>query len=353
MDRIHKKMANILYGLCSVGLGHAIRSKSIIENLERKGHKVFIIASHGAFDYLSKSFEHVYNIEGFELVFKNNKVVSFRTFLRNIGKFNPENYSHLREVFEKIKSFKPDLVLSDWESYSTVVARALNIPLIRVDNQMYLVYGEYHVPLRYWSQYWKSRIVLRLLVRKADKYVVMLSPGMKLKKGNDLYPSGPLIREEVRKLRPKKEDFVLVYDSTRSHKKLLSILQKVNSKFVVYGSERVAKDGNITFKGFDDVGFTKDLAKCKAVITTAGFTLINDAIYLGKPMLILPIKKHFEQILNAVYVKENKYGEMYTDLRSFQIKKFLRRLGRYKWSRPEYGTDIYQVLDRAIEDALK
>ena len=50
-------MARILYGVISIGLGHAIRSKVIIDHLKKKHHKVLIITSHGTYDYYKKIYE--------------------------------------------------------------------------------------------------------------------------------------------------------------------------------------------------------------------------------------------------------------------------------------------------------
>ena len=70
-------MARILYGLCNVGMGHAIRSKVIVSELIKK-HDVKIVASGFTYSYLKKHFgSRVINIEGFELAFKKNKIAFF------------------------------------------------------------------------------------------------------------------------------------------------------------------------------------------------------------------------------------------------------------------------------------
>jgi uncharacterized protein (TIGR00661 family) len=51
-------------------------------------------------------------------------------------------------------------------------------------------------------------------------------------------------------------------------------------------------------------GFLHDLARCKGVIATAGFTLITESLHLGKPYLALPMRGQFEQELNALLLAE-------------------------------------------------
>ena len=55
---------------------------------------------------------------------------------------------------------------------------------------------------------------------------------------------------------------------------------------------------HITYKPFSKDGFLQDLASCKAVMATAGFTLMTESFYLRKPYLTLPMRGQFEQEIN-------------------------------------------------------
>jgi uncharacterized protein (TIGR00661 family) len=50
------------------------------------------------------------------------------------------------------------------------------------------------------------------------------------------------------------------------------------------------------------------LSTAKAVIATAGFTLMSEALYLGKPYLAFPMQGQFEQHLNAHMLDLLGYG---------------------------------------------
>jgi UDP-N-acetylglucosamine:LPS N-acetylglucosamine transferase len=50
------------------------------------------------------------------------------------------------------------------------------------------------------------------------------------------------------------------------------------------------------------------LASAKAVMATAGFTLISEALHLGKPYLAMPMKGQFEQELNGLLLADLGYG---------------------------------------------
>ena len=42
------------------------------------------------------------------------------------------------------------------------------------------------------------------------------------------------------------------------------------------------------------------LASCNALVTTAGFESVCEAMYLGKPVMMVPVPNHFEQECNAM-----------------------------------------------------
>ena len=128
-------MARILYGLCGVGIGHAVRGKVIIDHLKRK-HEVMVICSSRPYDYLKNKFNKVHKIEGFELIFRNNSIADYLTILKNLKKIYRLNLEKLDKIMEE---FKPNLVISDWETFSSIYAKKNDIPLIIIDNQHFLI----------------------------------------------------------------------------------------------------------------------------------------------------------------------------------------------------------------------
>ena len=57
-------MTKILFGVCGVGYGHAVRSRILIEYLKKK-HEVMIIAGMCAHSYL-KDLKNIYWVDGLE-----------------------------------------------------------------------------------------------------------------------------------------------------------------------------------------------------------------------------------------------------------------------------------------------
>jgi len=139
-----------------------------------------------------------------------------------------------------------------------------------------------------------------------------------------LFP--PILRCDVLEKPVSDAGFHLVY-LTNGYDSLIGILHQFpGQSFRVYGQRSAGNDGNIVFCDPDPDGFVEDLAVCRSVISTAGFTLISESMYLGKPQLALPIKGQFEQQLNAICLAESGYG-MQADRASVEVlEAFFDRL---------------------------
>ncbi len=68
--------------------------------------------------------------------------------------------------------------------------------------------------------------------------------------------------------------------------------------------EKLEIDFNIHWHPIDGSNFDKDLINSKGVITAAGFQTTAEALFLEKPLLIIPIPKQYEQWCNAEALKE-------------------------------------------------
>ena len=143
-----------------------------------------------------------------------------------------------------------------------------------------------------------------------------------------LFP--PILRRAVLETQPTRGDHILVY-LTSGFESLLEQLETFpRERFLVYGYDRNERHGPCQYRPFSRDGFLADLATAKAVIATAGFTLISEALYLKKPYCALPMNGQFEQQLNASMLAELGYGKNAQELAPETIGDFLYRLPEYK-----------------------
>lgn len=144
-----------------------------------------------------------------------------------------------------------------------------------------------------------------------------------------IYP--PIIREDILKLKPRKGNHIIVYQTSRESERLVRKLKALkDEEFIVYGFNKDEIDGNLTYKKFNEDEFYDDLASAKAVICNGGFTFISEAIHLKKPIYSVPAIGNFEQTLNGFYVEKLGYGEYHEVMSAKRVANFLKRLPKYQ-----------------------
>lgn len=319
----------IFYCICGEGMGHAIRSSIIIDRIKDK-YDVYIFSSDRAYKYLNEKFDNVYKIGGFNTVYINNKVSNTKTLI-NALKRNPLNIKEgYEELYKKARKLSPDVIVTDFEIYATMVSKLLSIPLISLDNIHMITQTAIDYPPKHQGEMLKAKGVIKSYVIKPKIHILtsFFYPKIKPKKRAVLYP--PVIREDILKLKPTIEDHIIVYQTSKESVKLVEQLKSLNEKFIVYGFNKDEVDENLTYKLFNENEFYNDLASAKAVICNGGFTFISEAISLKKPIYSVPAIGNFEQTLNGFYVQKLGYGEYHEEMSPKKVEKFLKRLPKYQ-----------------------
>ena len=111
---------------------------------------------------------------------------------------------------------------------------------------------------------------------------------------------------------PYSGDHILVYyNQPEGSKAFLDLLRRDGRSYTVYNfplPTEPAQHPNVVFKRASVAGFLEDLASSRAILCTAGFTLISEALYLGKPLLAVPNRGIFEQTINALFLQREDLG---------------------------------------------
>ena len=344
-------MARILYGVCGEGMGHAIRSAIIIKELLKK-HSVVVVSSSRAFDYLKSHFKSVHDVHGFHLVYQNNKVRHIATVIQNLQRLPKGARYSIKKMFSVIKSFKPNIVITDFEPFTSLASKIFQIPSISIDNQHIITNCRIDIPKKYIRDFITAAIIVRLIVNTANCYLITTFFYPKIKnKRSFLFP--PILRSSIIKAKPKEEGQILVYQTSKTYERLIPTLKGINEKFIVYYMDRYGKEKNITYRRFNETTFIKDLASCKAIITNGGFGLVGEAVHLGKPVLSVPVHKQFEQIANATYIEKLGYGEFHKHLTKEILKKFILNIPKYKESLRSYKREDNSRIIRKLEELIE
>ena len=320
----------VFYCVCGEGMGHAIRTGVIVDKLKEK-YDIHIFTSERAYKYLSSKFDNVYEIGGFNTVYINNKVNDLKT-LADALKRNPTNMKiGYENLYKKAAQLKPDVIVTDFEIYATMVSKLRGIPLISLDNMHIITQAKIDYPKHHLGEMLKAVGVIKTYVVKPKVHIItsFFYPKIKPRKNAVIYP--PIIREDILKLEPKEGNHIIVYQTSRESEKLIKRLKALkDEEFIVYGFNKNEIDRNLTYKEFNEDEFYDDLASAKAVICNGGFTFISEAIHLKKPIYSVPAIGNFEQTLNGFYVQKLGYGEYHEVMSAKRVSNFLKKLPKYQ-----------------------
>lgn len=319
----------VFYCVCGEGMGHAIRTGVIVDRIKDK-YDVYIFSSDRAYQYLSSKFDNVYEIGGFNTVYINNKVNDLKT-LSDALKRNPTNIKvGYENLYKKAVQLRPDVIVTDFEIYATMVSKLRGIPLISLDNIHMITQTKIDYPKDHIGEMLKAKGVIKTYVVKPKVHILtsFFYPKVRPRKNAVIYP--PIIREDILKLEPKEGNHIIVYQTSRESEKLVKRLKSLkNEQFIIYGFNKNETDENLTYKEFNEDEFYDDLASAKAVICNGGFTFISEAIHLKKPIYSVPAIGNFEQTLNGFYVQKLGYGEYHEVMSAKRVANFLKRLPKY------------------------
>ena len=274
----------ILYGIQATGNGHLARAREIIPALaEKTALDVFISGTQGD---LALSYPVTFQKHGLSFVFgKSGKVNVPRTIhsLRPI---------RLWKDIRQCPVEKYDLIVHDFEPITAYAAKRKGIPNISLSHQASFFYSETPRPKK--SNPYAEWILRNYAPSKAHL-------GLHF---DQYHPSilTPVIRKEVRNLKPEIHDHVVVYLPAYCPYYLCSILQKLaTTKWKIF-SKHVRTPfiyGNTEIYPVDTQKWLEELCNCRAVILGAGFEGPAESLFLGKKLLVIPMTNQYEQKCNA------------------------------------------------------
>jgi len=349
----------ILYGVVGEGMGHATRSRVVIEQLLRRGHEVRVVVSGRAHRFLRERLRDyprasLEEIQGFRLVYHRNRLDKSGSLLSQLRDAPFDLTQNLR-VYRKVaeEGMQPELVISDFESWAAFYAVNHFLPVLSIDNLQIITRCQ-HPSAVTGSPSFNNRLInlaVSLKVPGVSHYVIttfFFPPVMKPR--TTLVP--PILRREIIEARREPGAHVVVYQTSESNEDLLPVLRRLGHEFRVYGMGRVGKEGNVTLREFSEAGFVEDLRTARAVIAGGGFTVLSEALSLGVPVLSVPIELQFEQELNARYLAHLGYGAWAPSLDRDVIEAFLARTDEYAQELSAFARPDNEMLFACLDELL-
>jgi uncharacterized protein (TIGR00661 family) len=296
----------------------------MLTHLQELGHDVIVVSYDRGYANLKDDFD-VFETEGLHIASLDNRVSRVKTFTDNLQRL-PKGHQKLQLLRKDVfKTFQPDCVITDFEPMTAYLANHYDLPLITIDNQHRLRYMSYPCPAHLQTDRRMTITIIRAMVPRPDvSLVTTFYYGEPKNERTFFFP--PILRKEVLSLQPIFGEHILVYLTSGFETFIKRLKSFKRESFIVYGAGKEGPDGHLTFKAFSKAGFLNDLASCKAVMATAGFTLMTESFYLGKPYLALPMRGQFEQEINGYLLARLKYGINLRRASPEAVGNFLYRL---------------------------
>jgi len=339
-------------------MGHATRSRVVIEHLLAAGHEVLVVVSGKAHAFMTRSFAahprvRVEEIHGLHLILDDGELDKSETLLSNLEKA-PHGLKKNFEVYrERVTPFAAQVVVSDFESFAYTYARLHDIPVISVDNMQILNRAEIAHELidDERSSFNLAKFAVKAKLPGAYHYLVSTFFFPRVRKARTtLVP--PILRQAILEAKRERGEHILVYQTGQVGLTLLPVLKTLPGNYRVYGSGREGTEGNVTLRPFSETGFVDDMRTARAVIANAGFSLTSECVHLGVPMLALPVAEQFEQILNARALEREGYGRATTSLDADVLRAFLDDVPRCEEALVRYPRHDNTMLFGCLDELL-
>jgi uncharacterized protein (TIGR00661 family) len=352
----------ILYGVVGEGMGHAMRSRVVLEHLVSRGHEVAVMTSGRAVEYLRKRLppNTVNRIHGLHIVYEDNRVRKGKTLIQNVLRGAAAIPKQIAAYFNLIAEFEPQCVISDFESWTYFYAKAHGLPIFSIDNQQVInrCWIDDDVIEGHRADFEITRAFVKSKLPFCDWYLITTFFEVPVRKERTSLHR-PILRPEILEAKKiaRRGDHLLVYQTAEGYETLADTLQKTGFECRLYGMRRNIQEeqveGNLRYRPFSEAGFIEDLATARAVIAGGGFTLMSEAVFLHKPMLSVPVAGQFEQVLNGRYLAKLGFGRYAPDLADpGTVHAFVRSIDRCEEKLATYHQDGNKVLLAELDALL-
>lgn len=187
------------------------------------------------------------------------------------------------------------------------------VPEVCIGHQYMFLHPGFTFPKAHPHSRWWLRFFTRLTALGASRVLALSMSPYADAADQKLTVVPPLLRDEVKEATCQRGDYITGYilnagfaESVRQwHERHPEV--RMQFFWDKAGADRATKiDDTLSFHLIDDKAFICSLAGCMAYATTGGFESVCEAMYMGKPALMVPA--HIEQECNAFDAEQHGAG---------------------------------------------
>lgn len=278
---------------------------------------------------------------------KSKSVSILKTLFVNLARL-PIYLNSIRRIDDIVKTEEPNTLVNFYDFLGGLyfLARKPKVTHIALAHQFLVNHTEFEFP--------KGRIYDRVSLLAGNKlagYKAKKLLCLSFKKMDDdpskkLVIVPPLLREEIKSQPVSNGDFFLVYMVNHGYADQVRAFHKKNPRLVIHcfwdkkDAPEELQEGNLIFHKLNDKKFIQYMSECRGYLSTAGFESICEAMYMGKPVLMVPVKRHYEQSCNALDARKAGAG---ISSENFDLDLLLEYLPSYKPVKKEFEEWCFQT----------
>ena len=273
----------ILYAIQGTGNGHISRAREIVPLLQQYGDVHLLVSGTQADVKLSQPVK--YQLHGFSFIFGKKGGVDHYATWRSM------NLTRLVRDMYKLPLKDYNLILNDFEPVTAWACKLRGIESVGLSHQASFKSDKVPKPK---SLNWADLIMKYYAPATHDV-------GFHFKAYDDFIHT-PVIRSEIRNLHVSTCGHYTVYLPAIDDQRLVPLLKKipeVNWQVFSKHTKKNFTDMNVAVCPVNNELFNASLAGCTGLFTGGGFEGPSEALFLGKKLLIVPMKFQYEQQCNA------------------------------------------------------
>lgn len=255
----------------------------------------------------------------------SNTIINLRAYVRSLKKIQ----IHTEEL-------NPNIIINFYDVLGGIHQFLFRskVPMVCIAHQYLLLHPDFQHPKNHWLDKLLVNTNTRITALGATKKLALSFTPFDDDKNQKIFAIPPLLRSDLSRLITNAHNYLLAYVTQHSLAEQIMAWHDKNPDTEVHCfwdnptyNDTFHYSPNLHFHKINGRKFLQMMQNCRGLVTTAGFESVCEAMYLGKPTLMVPIPKHYEQACNAIDAKRAGAGITGTN---FDLSEFINYLPMHK-----------------------
>ncbi len=322
----------ILYAIQGTGNGHMSRAMDVAPALEKHGNVDYMVS--GAQADITLPYEIKYKSKGLSFYFGKKGGIDYqKTFSKNSSK---RLFKEIREL--PIEDY--DLIINDFEPISAWSAKLKGKKIVALSHQSALLSDKCPKPK---STDLVGTTILKNYAPATTHY------GFHFDSFDDnIYT--PIVRRSIREQHQLDNGHYTVYLPAYSNEKIISVLSQVKGvdwKVFSKHTQSAHWHENVSIEPVNNDRFIQSMTSATGILCGAGFETPSEALFLGKKLMVIPMKAQYEQQCNAAALKEMGVPVV-KKLKNKAVEKIKNWVESDRKIQLDYPDETQEIVDKIV-----